>query len=286
MKQRVYSHLTRNRRALTKIEFLVTLVVLVVIWTFLLSSVKTAKYTRRPQCASNMKRLSEALNTYHETYEALPPCAAPIDEQLQDESVSESCNWSWRVRILPFLRDEGAQELYSQFRFNEPWDSEHNLKVAASDNAWEFLCCADGTNHGLKEVNGRQIPVTNYVMITGPNTVGPVDGSVRTWDDVTDDKSKTLILVEVWGENRPAWTEPVDITLEDLQQGVNAVSGMSISGDHLIHVRPFIDDLRGGVNLCFADGHLQFVNGKKAPTPEQLRQMAIINDGEPTGSED
>jgi RNA polymerase sigma factor (sigma-70 family) len=33
---------------------------------------------------------------------------------------------SWRVELLPYL---GAQELYNQFKRNEPWDSRHNKKL-------------------------------------------------------------------------------------------------------------------------------------------------------------
>jgi len=34
---------------------------------------------------------------------------------------------SWRVEILPFL---DQQPLYDSYRMDEPWDSEHNLKIA------------------------------------------------------------------------------------------------------------------------------------------------------------
>src|SRR5262245_18888701 len=33
---------------------------------------------------------------------------------------------SWRVALLPYLEQDG---LYRRFQLNEPWDSEHNLKV-------------------------------------------------------------------------------------------------------------------------------------------------------------
>src|SRR5438445_25177 len=33
---------------------------------------------------------------------------------------------SWRVMLLPYLEQA---PLYHQFRFNEPWDSEHNKKL-------------------------------------------------------------------------------------------------------------------------------------------------------------
>src|SRR5690606_9142573 len=33
---------------------------------------------------------------------------------------------SWRVAVLPFLEQA---ELYEKFHLDEPWDSEHNLKL-------------------------------------------------------------------------------------------------------------------------------------------------------------
>jgi hypothetical protein len=39
---------------------------------------------------------------------------------------------SWRVQILPFLKDAKAREVYQQLRLNEPWDSAHNKQFLAS----------------------------------------------------------------------------------------------------------------------------------------------------------
>ena len=33
---------------------------------------------------------------------------------------------SWRVHLLPFLEEN---ELYEQFKLDEPWDSPHNIKL-------------------------------------------------------------------------------------------------------------------------------------------------------------
>ena len=33
---------------------------------------------------------------------------------------------SWRVQILPYIEE---QQLYQDFHLDEPWDSEHNIKL-------------------------------------------------------------------------------------------------------------------------------------------------------------
>jgi hypothetical protein len=270
-----------NRHRYSKIRLLFVLLFLGVLAASMALLTNTVLYSklagRRLMCANNMKQLALGIHGYHDEYDALPPPAGAILPPVFDEDVvaTASGDWSWRVRILPFIE---KQELYDQFRFEEPWDSEHNLTVAETLPGG-YHCSSD--DYDFKDINGHKIPLTNYVMITGPDTVGPTDGTVRTFSDITDDKSQTLLLVEVWGESRPAWIEPVDITLEDLERGVNSESGKSISGDHLVWRPLFSDDEYGGVNFCFSDCSIILHYDKNMPSPSQLRQMAIINDGEP-----
>jgi hypothetical protein len=57
---------------------------------------------------------------------------------------------------------------------------------------------------------------TSYVMVTGPNTVGGPSGSPGTRPrEITDGLSSTILVVEVHGLKIP-WTEPRDITLDEL----------------------------------------------------------------------
>jgi prepilin-type processing-associated H-X9-DG protein len=267
-------------RGLTKIEMLVVLGILVVLFMFLGPATGDPRSAaRRMQCTYNLKEAAIAIHSYHDKYGTLPspsgPIVPPAFDEAENSVATASDDWSWRVRLLPFIEE---QELYDQFRFDEPWDSEHNLTVA--ETIPDGYCCPSNCGE-FKEINGHKIPLTNYVMVTGPDTVGPTDGMVRTLPDVTDGTGKTLMLVEVWGESRPAWIEPIDITLEDLARGVNSESGKSISGDHISRQRMFFDDEFGGINFCFADGSVSLFADKTMPSPELLRQMAIINDGKP-----
>jgi hypothetical protein len=217
------------------------------------------------QCSNQIHNLAISLHNYHDTYRKFPPTAETIDVFDPEEQISspEPIGLSWRVRLIPFL--EAGLSFYEQFDFNEPWDSERNL-TAAETMPSLFQCPSE--EPGYKEVKGHKIPLTSYVMITGPGTLGSTDGRSLHMSDVTDGTSNTLMLVEVSGENRPAWTEPVDITLDSLMRGVNAEVGMSIGSLH-----------RRGACSCRCDGSTQFLS--EETTVEQLRRMAIIDDGLP-----
>ncbi len=72
----------------------------------------------RAQQANNLKQIMLALHNYESAYGHLPPAV------FTDPNTGVAR--SWRVEILPFI-DQG--QLYSEYRKDEPWDSENNLKV-------------------------------------------------------------------------------------------------------------------------------------------------------------
>jgi hypothetical protein len=72
----------------------------------------------RQVSANNMKQLGLALHNYHDTHGNFPP-AAVCDKNGKPML-------SWRVLILPYIEQDN---LYKQFKLDEPWDSEHNKKL-------------------------------------------------------------------------------------------------------------------------------------------------------------
>jgi prepilin-type processing-associated H-X9-DG protein len=218
-------------------------------------------------CKNNIRNLVCAVLIYESDYDAFPSAAGPIssnDAEPPDPPLLIVEDWSWRVRILPYLEQ---QELYEQFRFDEPWDSEHNLKIAEYELSL-FQCPSE--RPGFKEINGHKIPLSSYVMVSGPNTVGSVDGSTVSLQDISeaDGASNTLMIVEVHGKNRPAWTEPYgEITLANLACGVNHEAGiMSVGSKH-----------KGMFNVGFCDGSVHSLSDEI--TGEELVFMGHWNDG-------
>jgi len=213
-----------------------------VLAALLLPAIQAAREAgRRAACMNNIKQINLALVNYQSLYRRFPPAS----DGTKGQPVS------WRIAILPFIERDN---LYKQYRQDEPWDSPHNLAIA-KQMPREFLCPSD-TGAGEGE--------TSYVMITGENTIGGTpDSSGVTPRQITDGTSNTIMIVEVHGLKIP-WTEPRDITVDELLQRVR-------SGGRIGHVATF--------NVGMADGSVR-------PLPnridaETLRRLAIINDGQP-----
>ena len=173
--------------------------------------------------------------------------------------------------LLPYL---GEGELFAKIHVDEPWDSEHNLSVAEDVDAEWFQCPsdtegADGDVFRYKMIKGHRIPVTNYVMITGENSVG--DGCKMA--DIIDGTSNTFMIVEVTGGDCPAWCEPVDLDIGDWHNGINNPSGRP--GIRSNHTASEGD----GANVAFCDGSVRFLPAT-TPTAE-LERGGDRRDGEP-----
>lgn len=71
----------------------------------------------RMESSNNLKQIALACHNYESAHTALPNNSyGPDGKPLL----------SWRVHILPYIEEEN---LYRQFRTNEPWDSQHNIRL-------------------------------------------------------------------------------------------------------------------------------------------------------------
>src|SRR5205085_8095175 len=73
---------------------------------------------RRNQSANNLKQIAIAMYNYANDKGTLPPA---IGLGPDGKTVH-----SWRVELLPYLDEE---DLYKQYKLDEPWDSENNRKL-------------------------------------------------------------------------------------------------------------------------------------------------------------
>ena len=69
---------------------------------------------------NNLSQLMAALHQYHADKGHFPPAS------ILGKDGNGGPPHSWRVEILPWL---GEQALYDQYRFDEPWDSQHNKSL-------------------------------------------------------------------------------------------------------------------------------------------------------------
>jgi hypothetical protein len=213
----------------------------------LLPAVQSARgAARRMQSMNNMKQIALAVHNFHDTYRTFPP--------RYNTDKDGKPLLSWRVHILPFIEQ---QRLYEQFRFDEPWDSEHNKQLiaqippvyrspesAAAPGKTTYLTIAakDGIFQPPQaNGNGERVPRTT------------------SFADVTDGTSNTAMVVEVKDEQAVIWTKPDDYEYPDQDPG----KGLRVRerGMHLIGL---------------ADGSVQLLN----LAAQDLKALFTRNGGE------
>ena len=141
---------------------------------------------------ANMKQIGLAMHNYHDTYQKLPR------QSWTQGPDGGPGGLSWRVHLLPYL---GQQELYNQFKLDEPWDSPNNKrliplmpKVYASQNA------------------PPGVGQTYFKVFYGPGaTFGP-NSKITNLISITDGTSNTIMTVE--GGPPVTWTKPDDIPFD------------------------------------------------------------------------
>jgi hypothetical protein len=144
---------------------------------------------------ANMKRILVAMHRYAVSHDNRFPATAI---RAKDGTPL----LSWRVAILPFL---GEDELYREFRLNEPWDSDHNKKLIGKMPALYRSPMIEGQKPGLTTY---LVPVGQEAAFTG----GP-QGRLQS-NEFSDGLSNTILLLDVADDRAVPWTKPEDLTVD------------------------------------------------------------------------
>lgn len=146
---------------------------------------------------NNFKQVTLAMLMYESTHGRLP-AQAICDKEGKPLL-------SWRVMLLPYL-EEG--NLYEQFRLDEPWDSEHNLKLIERMPAvYGEPSAPDMAARGL----------TTVQILSGEDTPFPVPDRFPRPATISDGLSNTLAIVEAMPDNAVPWTKPDDVEFDPEQ---------------------------------------------------------------------
>ncbi len=146
---------------------------------------------QRAHCTNNLKQLALAMHNYYDTYKHLPARANYSDDGKP--------LLSWRVQLLPYI-EEAA--LYKEFHLDEPWDSEHNIKLV--EKMPKVFACPTA-----KLENGKTtylVPVSDGTLFSKKEGTG--------FQDVKDGTSNTLMIVEVDEDHAVIWTRPDDLDVD------------------------------------------------------------------------
>jgi hypothetical protein len=158
---------------------------------------------------------------------------------------------SWRVTLLPYFEASTDLRLYKEFHLDEPWDSEHNLKLI--DKMPTFFDNPDLSNK----------TETNYLAVVGKGTFFEGERGT-TPDDVTDGLENTIVLVEA--DTAVPWTKPQELEFD-----------ASNPRKQLESFRP------NGFLALFADGRVRLQ--KKDKDAETIRGLMTRSGGEKVSRE-
>ncbi len=148
---------------------------------------------RRMQSTNNLKQIGLALHNYESVYRRFP------EAYSKDENGKPLL--SWRVHILPFIEQAN---LYEQFHLDEPWDSEHNIKLL-DQMPLVYLSPQSAAEAGMTVYlgNGGEKGVLN----SNPENKGKIMQGTR-FGDIIDGTSNTILAIEASDEAAVPWTKP------------------------------------------------------------------------------
>ncbi len=196
----------------------------------------------RPNAMNSLKQIALGMHNFYDVYGHFPPQA------LTDAKGKRLL--SWRVLILPYL-DQAA--LYNEFHLDEPWDSEHNMKLVAKIPA----VLKSTSSPGEKQEPGK----TRFVApLTVNSTFGRVGPGVR-FQDITDGTSNTLMIVEASSDKSVIWTKPEDLTINEADRLGSIINATS-----------------DGFAACMCDGSARLF--PRRILPATLQGILSINGGE------
>jgi hypothetical protein len=191
---------------------------------------------------NNLKQLALALHNYHDANGSFPP-TGNLDKNGKPLL-------SWRVHILPYVDQD---QLYKQFKLDEPWDSEHN-KALIAKMPKVFASPAQQVGDGK----------TTYLAPMAKDTVIVSGEKGAKLADVTDGTSNTIMIVETNDDSAVTWTKPDDLDVKAPEV-----------------LKKMMGHYPEGFIACFADGSVRFI--RKTIDPAQLKALFTRNGGEPAG---
>jgi hypothetical protein len=187
---------------------------------------------------NNLKQIGLAMHNYHDTHGTMPPAA------VCDKTGKPLL--SWRVLILPYIEQD---DLYRQFKLDEPWDSEHNKKLLAKmpkTYAIPGKTPAGGTDTHYRVFVGNG---AGFDWIKGHSLVQFTDGT-----------SNTLLCVTA--ADAVPWTKPDELAF-DPEKDMTRLVGLVANGR---------------LQFLMGDGSVRSTN--KIPGKEVLHALITRGGGE------
>jgi len=154
------------RRAFTLIELLVVIAIIAILIALLVPAVqKVREAAARTQCINNLKQMTLAMHSYHDTYKYYPP--SMLKQAIQDNGQSYRSMY-WSGLILPFIDQGPMWTVIQNFGPAVPWNTAPFLTIIQTPMA--VYRCPSTTDENLYTDNSGIVsrPACSYgVVVTG-----------------------------------------------------------------------------------------------------------------------
>ncbi len=189
---------------------------------------------------NNMKQIGLAFHNHHDVYNTFGAADGSTGDGGRKSGLS------WRVHLLPFMEEA---ELYSRFKLDEPWDSEHNKAlIAEMPEVFKVPGVDEPGKTSIHVIVGKGAPFGD----------GMTPLRIR---DITDGTSNTILAVVAGADTADVWTKPGGLTLNQ----DDPIRTLGKVGETII--------------ALFADGSVQNISRDVDATV--LRRLLMHRDGEP-----
>lgn len=279
----------QRSRAFTLVELLVVISIIGVLVGLLLPAVQAAREAaQRMQCSNNLKQLSLAVLSYHETFNTLPVGHRYIGRFDGDRnSNAGGTGFGWGFAILPHM-EQGS--LYDLFDSGIPLGQEPNLSLTQTP-VEVFSCPSDPKP---LRWNDGAIPnsATASYQGAGSSYIGSADNTANAeanklrWNgpferdnreaykmrDILDGLSNTLLVVET------RWRSDANLrnrsrifgASDDADFAIGASDALMVNGELAMNwtaeqgnpfpYRTAGSQHPGGANFAYADGSVRFLS--------------------------
>ena len=161
-------------------------------------------------CARRLQALADGISDYRDAHGECPP-------YIVDDSGNKH---SWRILIASYVWEDcvDSSQIIEKFdyRYDEPWDSEHNVSVLLQAPFSDYRCPADVAAWSKE----AQLDHTSYLML-----VRPADDGARPLPP------DAVLIVESSGCGIPV-AEPRDIDWESLWTGDSPYGPGKLNSEH------------------------------------------------------
>ena len=285
----------RRRRAFTLVELLVAIAIIGVLIGLLLPAVQSAREAaRRISCTNNLKQIGLAIHNHaHARREQFPegwlstprPTPPATSYPFNNAEATTGLGWGWASRILPHMEETTlgntvVGNVQSQTAILSATDT-HEAVVRS------FLCPSDPKNSDphchLHDDNDDELgdfSRSNYPGMWGSTGIEDADlfagngiffaNSRVQFRNVTDGLSKTIMVGERDARDVKMHNHGVEqfdsLWIGMVEGAEDAAIRIVGTGEHMFnnadgHEEDFRSRHPNGINVVFADGHVEFLQG-------------------------